>query len=80
MYGVELCAVRVMRGSLETVLLGRMIRIEFDNTTIVSYIFGTVGLSSGGYLSIGRFYNRDKTVSVSPSPFSTLARALVENG
>ena len=55
MYGMELSAVRVMLGSLEEVLLGQVIRIESDNTMIVFYIFGTVGLSSGGDRSVGYF-------------------------
>ena len=53
MYGVELSEVSVMLGSLVEVLLGQVIRIESDNTTIVFYIFGTVGLSSAGYRSVG---------------------------
>ena len=54
-YGVELSAVHVMLGSLVEVLLGQVIRIESDNTKIVSYSFGTVGLSSAGYRSVGHF-------------------------
>ena len=69
MYGVELSAVHVMLGSLEEVLLGQVIRIESEKHYDCILHLRTVGFSSGGYRSIGRFYNRDRTVSVRSSPF-----------
>ena len=70
--GVELS---VVRSSLVEVLIGQVIRMESNNPMIVSYIFGTVGLSLRK-----AFYNRDRTVSVRSSPFSTLDRAMADNG
>ena len=80
MYGVELSAVRVMLGSLVEVLLGQVIWIEPDNTTIVSYIFSTVGLSSPGYRSIGRFLQQGQDCLGMLFSVPALDRALAENG